>query len=166
MTPNILLVAGLPGSGKTTYLCELEGRGWLCFDDFKNAAINNSRQFRQSPHCATLLTRLREGVRCVVTDIDFCHTESRREATDVLRAEVSSVDIRWLYFSHNVEDCAANIIRRARRSLPEDLKELSRYSACYQIPYGAQERPCYRRASGEDERGVRLPPQSTGRYPL
>ena len=112
MTPNILLVAGLPGSGKTTYLCELEGRGWLCFDDFKNAAINNSRQFRQSPHCATLLTRLREGVRCVVTDIDFCHTESRREATDVLRAEVSSVDIRWLYFSHNVEDCAANIIRQ------------------------------------------------------
>src|ERR1022692_3693558 len=88
MTQNILLVAGLPGSGKTTYLRELEGSGWLCFDDFKNLAGGNSRQFRKSPQFATLLARVREGVRCVVADIDFCRTESRAEAADVLRAEV------------------------------------------------------------------------------
>ena len=144
MTQNLLLVAGLPGSGKTTYLRELEGSGWLCFDDFKNAANDNSPQFRRSRHYATLIARLSEGVRCVVTDIDFCRTESRAEATEVLHAEFPNLEIGWLYFSHSVEDCSANITRRGRPSLQADLTELSRYSACYDIPAGGLVRPCYR----------------------
>lgn len=144
MTQQILLVAGLPGSGKSTYLRELEESGWLFFDDFKHMAFKNSRQFRHSPHFATLLGHLREGSRCVVTDIDFCRTESRADAMEVLRAEIPGLEIRWLYFSRSVEDCAENIRRRSRPALRHELRELSKYSACYQIPEGAQERPCYR----------------------
>jgi predicted kinase len=155
MTPNVLLVAGLPGSGKTTYLRELERNGWLCFDDFKYLAVNHSRQFRGSRHYATLLARLREGVRCAVSDIDFCRAESRAEAVAVLRTEVPSVEISWLYFSHNVEDCAANVRRRAHATLQRDLRQLSMYSACYKIPHGAEERPCYRMQAGADELAVR-----------
>ena len=130
------------------YLGELEERGWLCFDDFKSMAARHSRQFRDSPRFRTLLACLSDGARCAVTDIDFCRTESRAEATDVLRAEVPDVEIRWVYFSHNVEDCAGNIRRRARRSVQQDLEQLSRYSAFYQIPEGAKERPCHRCPEG------------------
>jgi hypothetical protein len=154
MTQKILLVAGLPGSGKSTYLLELERSGWLCFDDFKNLAINNSRRFRHSPLFAPLLTRLREGARCAITDIDFCRAESRAEAADVLRAEIPDLEIDWLYFSNDVADCAANIVRRGRPSLQEDLKQLSKYSACYQIPPNAPKRACYRMLSNTDERAI------------
>jgi hypothetical protein len=74
---------------------------------------------------------------------------------DVLRAKVPNVNIRWLYFSHNVKDCEANVRRRAHATVQRDLRQLFIYSACYRIPPGAEERPCYCMRSGADERAIR-----------
>ena len=144
MDKTVLLLAGLPGCGKTTYLIELTKSHWLKFDDFKNEALGNSREFRKSRWFADLLARLREGRRCVVADIDFCCAESRAEAEGVLRVEVPSVEVRWLYFSNDPTICEMNIRRRDRPSLQKDLEALYKYAALYRIPYGADERPCYR----------------------
>ena len=35
MSAEIILIAGLPGSGKTTYINAREQEGWSIFDDFQ-----------------------------------------------------------------------------------------------------------------------------------
>lgn len=141
MTQKVLLIAGLPGCGKTTYLDELQGNGWLVFDDFKAGAFDNSPAFRMSRHFAALLARLRNDVQCAVADIDFCKPESRAEAEHVLRSEVPGVEVGWCYFAHDEPACEANIMHRNRVSLETDLRELRKYSSLYSIPKGADIHP-------------------------
>jgi broad-specificity NMP kinase len=38
MAGNIILIAGLPGSGKTTYMDGMRRDGWTIFYDFKDKA--------------------------------------------------------------------------------------------------------------------------------
>jgi broad-specificity NMP kinase len=45
---EILLLAGLPGCGKTTYVKDLRLDGWSDFDDFKSEAVDNSPSFCKS----------------------------------------------------------------------------------------------------------------------
>lgn len=141
MGKTVLLLAGLPGCGKTTYLHKLQSDGWLVFDDFKAGSVADSPEFHKSRHFSALLESLRDGARCVVADIDFCRTESRAEAEHALRTEVPGVEIGWRYFSHDERACEANIKRRSRDSLEADLMALRRYSRLYSIPIGADVRP-------------------------
>lgn len=134
---EVLMVAGLPGCGKTMYLEELRRDGWLAFDDFKAGAIDNSPSFHKSRKFRTLLASVRDGGRCAVADIDFCRSESREEAENVLGAAVSGLKVRWCFFAHDERSCDENIRRRNRDSLAEDLRELHKYSRIYSIPKGA-----------------------------
>src|SRR5208282_3481353 len=143
-TANVLLIAGLPGSGKTTYMSELSRDGWLVFDDFKNHAIDDCSAFRKSRNFLTLIHALRSGVKCVVADVDFCRTESRAEADSVLRAEVPGIEISWLFFSHDKQASKANIMRRNKPSVNQQLKTLYDLCPYYRIPWGADVRPSYR----------------------
>ncbi len=137
MTAELVLLAGLPGCGKTTYLCQLCTEGWLAFDDFKNHAYNNSSRFRDSRKCAVLLAALREGLRCVVADIDFCKIKAREEAESVLHVEMPELVFTWRFFTNDPSSCEANIRRRKRNSLETDIQKMRQYSACYSIPNGA-----------------------------
>ncbi len=143
-TAKVLLIAGFPGSGKTTHMCELSRDGWLVFDSFKSQAFDDCSAFRKSRKFPALILALRNGVKCVVADVHFCRTESRAEADSVLRAEVPGSEISWLYFSHDKQACRANIMRRNRPSFSKELKTLYDLSACYRIPWGADVRPSYR----------------------
>jgi hypothetical protein len=141
VTPTVLMLVGLPGCGKTTHLDELRRDGWSIFDDFKAGAIDNSPAFHKSRHFEALLAGLRDGLRCVVADIDFCKIESRAEAEKVLRAAAPGVAIRWCFFAHDERACEENIKRRNRDSLEADLRELRKYSCVYSIPKGSDVRP-------------------------
>lgn len=132
---NVLLVAGFPRSGKTTYLRKLQENGWSVFDDFKAGA--NSLAFRKSAKFEKLPLTLRGGARCVVADIDFCLSVSRAEAKGVVLDEAPGVEIRWLFFENDEQACEENIRRRSRDSLETDLAKLREYSRLYEIPAGA-----------------------------
>jgi hypothetical protein len=95
MNKEVVLLAGLPGSGKTTYLCQMCRDGWLIFDDFKALAFEDCSKFRSSRKLKALLAAIQDGVRCAVADIDFCDTDARSEAESVLRAEIPGLDVRW-----------------------------------------------------------------------
>jgi predicted kinase len=136
-TGSVLLVAGLPGSGKSTYLRELELVGWLKFDDFKANAIGNSSTFQNARRFEELVECLRDGRRCVVSDIDFCKTDSREEAERILRARVPNLELAWCFFANDEEACETNAKRRNRTSLPRDLAKLKEYSEVYNIPEAA-----------------------------
>ncbi len=45
---SVLLLGGLPGSGKSPYSEEFENRGWLRFDDFQRNAPGDSDLFRRA----------------------------------------------------------------------------------------------------------------------
>ena len=87
---EVILLAGLPGCGKTTHLCQMCRDGWLAFDDFKADAIDGSSDFSKSRKFRALIVALNDGLRCVLADIDFCKTESREEAE-----RVSQVGSPW-----------------------------------------------------------------------
>jgi len=134
---EILFVAGLPGSGKTTYLCQLCRDGWSIFDDFKANARCDSKKFRNARMFDELIKKLHDGLPVAVADIDFCNRESRDEAESVLREEIPDTEIQWCFFAHDVDACRKNIIRRDRPSRQDELAKLCEYSSLYCIPVGA-----------------------------
>jgi predicted kinase len=134
MVGEVILIAGLPGSGKTVYMEPLRQAGWNIFDDFKANAYNDSSIFFHSQNYEPLLKALREGQKCVVADIDFCKTDSRNEAELVLRRQLPDVKLSWLFFANDIHACQANIKRRASRSIDDNLRALSNYCVQYHIP--------------------------------
>jgi hypothetical protein len=134
---EVVLVAGLPGCGKTTLRGELERQGYRVFDDYKACAHENSPRFWNSRHYDHLLQLLREGARCAAADIDFCHAEARTEAERTLRDQFPSVRLEWRFFANDPDACEANIRRRNREHLDRDLRKMREYSAIYSIPPGA-----------------------------
>ncbi len=117
MSEDVILLAGLPGCGKRTYLSQMLRDGWLVFDDFKADAFDNDSGFRKSRKFRALISALCDGLRCAVADIDFCRTESRAEAECVLLAEVPGVKSGWRFFVNNCSVCEVNIKSRNRSSL-------------------------------------------------
>lgn len=144
MSTEIILIAGLPGSGKTTYMEAQHQEGWSIFDDFKANAYDDSSVFWHSRNYEALLTALCEGQKCVVADIDFCKASSRREAEAALRTRIPDLAISWRFFENDFHACQANIMRRASRSIEDNLRALHEYRAVYQIPIGAQVIPIWR----------------------
>ena len=116
---EVLLVAGLPGCGKTTLRADLERQGYIVFDDFKACAHDNSSRFWKSRHYNRLLQLLRDGTPCAVADIDFCHADAQTEAESTLREQVPSVSVGWRFFANDPDACEANIRHRNREQAPQ-----------------------------------------------
>jgi hypothetical protein len=140
-TATIILLAGLPGCGKTTHLCQMCRDGWLVFDDFKADAPDSSSVFNKSRKFRTLVCALRDGLKCAVADIDFCKPESRAEAMSTLLADVPGIRADWWFFENCSAKCETNIRNRNRDSLQKDLEKLHEYSGLYCIPQGADVLP-------------------------
>ena len=134
---EIILLAGLPGSGKTTLLRQMLADGWLAFDDYKAEALEDCSQFGSSRKFLPLIIALRAGLKCVVADIDFCKTESREEAEDLLSAIVPNIQRRWRFFENDPSACEKNVRSRNSPSRDIELKKLREYSASYLIPQDA-----------------------------
>lgn len=144
MLAEIILIAGLPGSGKTEYMKGRQQEGWSIIDDFKANAFSDSSVFCHSRNYEALIMALREGHKYLVADIDFCKANSRHEAEAVLRTQIPELTLSWLFFENDFHACQANIRRRASRSIEDNLRALHQYSALYQIPNGAQVIPVSR----------------------
>jgi hypothetical protein len=144
MSAEIILLVGLPGSGKTTYMGARQEEGWSIFDDFKANSYNHSPVFGHSRKYDALLAALRKGQKCLVADIDFCKASSRREAEAALRTQIPDIVPKWLFFENDFFACQANLTRRASPSIEENLRALHGYGTSYQIPIGAQVVPVWK----------------------
>jgi len=144
MYGELVLIAGLPGSGKTTYLCQKCRDGWSVFDDFKANAFQGSSQFRSSTKLRALLAALQDGNNCVVADVAFCDEAHRRDAENVLRTEIVNLKFTWEFFANDRSACEANVRQRNSRGLEQDLQCLESYSPSYHIPDGAVVHPVWR----------------------
>jgi len=144
MDKQVVLLAGLPGSGKTAYLCQMFRLGWLAFDDFKAQAFEDCSRFDSSLKFLPLIVAVRAGLRCVLADVDFCKTESREEAVGLLAATIPGVHTSWLFFENEPTACEANVRIRNNPSIERELQLIRDYSACYRIPQGADVLPVVR----------------------
>ena len=59
MVGEVILIAGLPGSGKTTYMEPLRQTGWIIFEDLKANAYRASSIFFNSRNHEALVKALR-----------------------------------------------------------------------------------------------------------
>src|SRR5437879_1556954 len=113
---KLVIVVGLPGSGKTFHLPRLkqEYNAKYLRDSFKKNAFHGSSWITSSRHYVDLIGHLRDGHSCIISDIDFCKMEAREEAVEAIRYHVPDVEIRWICFENNPEQCRKNVIASKR----------------------------------------------------
>src|SRR5688500_2882185 len=113
--PLVYLVAGLPGSGKTTFLTRRarELRAKL-FDDYHAYAFGNLGELYYSRHFAELVTLLEQRITCIVADVIYCKTQKRAECELVLRKVLPQIEIRWWFFESDAAQCRLNVNLRDR----------------------------------------------------
>ena len=138
---KILVITGLPGSGKTTYLKEHQtefGDALIC-DDYYKSAPGRVVQFNGG---AYLKDALQKGKNVVIADIVFCEDELRKEMQEGLGALIKGLDIdaevEYRFFENNPEACIENILHRNRQNrVEEELKFIATHKDSYHIPAGA-----------------------------
>lgn len=150
---QLVLLGGLPGSGKTHFARRLEQQGWLFFDDFQGGAVNDSPHFRDSKYYAALLTALRKGRQCLVSDIRVIHDEYRRGAELVLRYDLGNLRTELHLFENDFYQCARNVRNAGddRREKPR-LDAIDFWTRLYSAPPHAVVHPVWRPPSSEPMR--------------
>lgn len=124
---DIVLIAGLPGSGKTHLGISLQDAGYHFIDD-----LRSSEQIVYSDRLA---------IACV----DFCDEGVRKKAEEDLRNKFKSANIRWVFFENAPDKCRRNVELRndGRHVLPT----ISALSRIYRIPSGSQFVPVWQQQS-------------------
>ena len=141
---EVIVIVGLPGSGKTRLIQEFEARGYHCFDD-----MNVDWQY----NTARMLQLIHERRNIACSDIMFCTRFFRRRLERTL-----GVPLRWIFFENSPWQCAKNCLYRHcfelhDRPLQEEVRMIRRLSRLYAPPRDA--RPV---VAAETEGSTRLPP--------
>jgi hypothetical protein len=142
--PNLTVLIGLPGSGKTTYI-DNHFKDVRIFDDFQKDAKDNSSVFEKSRNYLPLVKAFIDGKDCVIADIAFCDpknltivAESLKEIADVFELNIK---VDYLFFKNDPQKCKINATDRGRFKHPDELKKIDELSKIYRIPSGATTLP-------------------------
>ena len=127
--PKLIAVAGLPGSGKSTYIEQLDGVRALS-DITQNGWLN-------WPH---LVSSLLTGFDCIIDSAKFTVQQGRKDLEDRLKKEGLDIEVEWYYFENNPNACLTNILRdgilKPEREFHIRLQRLFELAPHYVIPEG------------------------------
>jgi hypothetical protein len=118
---TLIIVIGLPGSGKTHYLNELKAQKKIAgyYDDYQKKSYGHDSSPFLSRHYGPLLSKLKRGQSMAIADIRY----TREEELDALLVSVLNVlpdiAIELHYFENDPEKAIVNITARARASYME-----------------------------------------------
>lgn len=132
----MIVVIGLPGSGKTYYLQKLKDSGEVSaiYDDFQAKATEKDKNPRLSRYYGLLITDLRQGKTVAISDIRYClQTELNLLIAAVIDA-VPAITIDLRYFRNEPQKCIDNVRSRKRENAELELKLIEEYSQNYQVP--------------------------------
>jgi len=126
--PQIVAIAGLPGSGKSTLVRDYVARGYTAFDD-PGATWDETLV-----HIAEAAQR---GERVVVAEIMFCRAEWREQLEAALAQPV-----HWRWFRNDPWQCSVNCLFRLmvqldERPLMDMLFRIAELSPQYSPPHEA-----------------------------
>lgn len=137
MDQTFCLVVGLPGSGKSIYLDQLQKSGVFI--------INNPRTFEDD-----ILPHLDEPRQVVaIADHNLCFSSSRESTVVQIRRNVPTAKFRWVYFENDPLQCLANLRAAGRmRSIEGGENYLWQAAQAYSIPGNLETRPVTRMDEG------------------
>jgi hypothetical protein len=130
MPTTICFVVGLPGSGKSIYLEQLQKSGVL--------TINNPTDFEKDilPHLST-----QEQV-LAIADYNLCLPAFREKTVIKIGSLVPNVAFRWIYFENDPVQCLSNLRLGGVRIGAEPNENLVwQISQGYSIPTNIETRP-------------------------
>ena len=133
--PKLIIIIGLPGSGKSEYIKKMIIRGEIeeshVFDDFHDKSKNDSPYVKDSRHFEPLVESLKNDKNCLVADIAFCEKERLTALINTIEIQ-TKIELR--YFDNNPIQCKKNIKTRALKQAEEEAKKADELSVKYQIP--------------------------------
>ena len=137
MKPKLIIVIGMPGSGKTTYLERLLQNKTITefYDDYQGHTYDGQLDPRLSKYYTPLLTRLKRGKTLAVSDIRYClHEELNRFVQAILEVAPETL-LEFCYFENDPQSCKKNVKKRARTDRVErELRLIDEYAPRYTIP--------------------------------
>lgn len=134
---QLILLGGLPGSGKSFYLDALVARGWREFDDFQSKAVGDSADFRDARQFDDLVAALNAGDRCVVADIRVIHQPYRESALSALNGTVLPTALQFQVYENQPARCSRNAQRNPDRRLECRLSAIAHWTNHHSVPSGA-----------------------------
>jgi len=148
VTPKLIIIIGLPGSGKFCYLEDLckKREVQYIYDDFHANAFNDSRKVVGSQHFCALISHLKNGEDCAISDVAFCKNTRLKEVIDETMKEAKDVKkIELIYFKNEPENCIQNIKARNRKSSDKEINLVGELTGAYKIPDGAKQVPVFKK---------------------
>jgi hypothetical protein len=140
---ELLFVVGLPGSGKSPRLKQLEAQGWHIYDDYKASAYADDPHFCAARRYPELIENLQKGCKCVVADIAFCRTQDREQAVRILHSAFPDLTPQWEFFENNEKQCLINLQGSNGPSSPR-IAKLNEIAPQYRPPVGENIVPVWR----------------------
>jgi len=113
---KIILIAGLPASGKTHYAKEILADGIL---------IDDPKSWADFP---------KNFDRLVITDPFLCISKNREICEKWLNENYSNINIEWIFFENNPIQCLKNAKYRENKKVDNFIKQLS---SKYIIPHNS-----------------------------
>lgn len=140
LPPDLLVIVGMPGSGKTTYADKLIKRGQLdgfC-DDYQHGPCRESNPGIYEED-KILMNALSEGKRWAIADTRYCDAIERNKLSEALQNLFPGLILQFVYFENNTELCDHNATVRKHGIPPIHERSLMYYySDIYDIPEDAK----------------------------
>lgn len=130
---ELLIVIGLPGSGKTTYIHSL--KNYIPISDFMAAKLSNIKKIREN---------LLDNKNVAIDDVAFCSKTYRigfLKTLDQILTDIKA-KIRIVFFENNKDGCLINIEKREGDNSRQK-RFLNENASSYKIPEGFEILPIY-----------------------
>jgi hypothetical protein len=135
--PKLIVVIGLPGSGKTHYLRTLKAEKIIAgfYDDYQRGSYGKDMDPHLSKHYGPLLSKLKQGHTMAVADIAYCHQQHLDAFLRSVLKVLPDTKVELHYFENNPTKALANIKKRARPNfVDKEIAYVKDNSPLYIIP--------------------------------
>jgi len=139
--PKLIVVAGLPGSGKSQIKEQFKDLEDRFFDDYHASATGDSPEMEAGRRYPELKAALDGGQDCLIAEPAYCWKQRRHYLTKWMRKYYPNYMIEWKFFENNVSQCVLNILHRNKTEFRgfKDLQLAANLTLQYDIPAGSEQ---------------------------